>query len=224
MKLVLLSGLDGTGVLFEPFLKYSDGKITTEIIELPPVESATFKDLAMSLAERLKDDELIILAESYSGRLAYELAKNKDLKINQIFFTAIFLSTPSLLSNYASFFPISLVKSRFLPKSIVGKFLFGRYSSKHLLDLFYRAMDRVDFKILKSRLRQISLLEPPRNSIEIPCTYIGALSDNLVSRRVLDTFKQCCNKLDIQEIEGTHFLLQTNPSECWDIVYGKIAL
>lgn len=224
MKLIFLPGLDGTGLLFEPFLKRIDTDIPVEIFRLSDDSNPDYQNIALQVVEQFKHDEVIIIAESYSGRIAYEIAKSSDLNISQIIFVASFLSIPSIFSKVSPFVPTELIRKGLLPKLIVSKILFGRYASQDLLELFYKAIKEVSSDVLRARLRQISCMDTPDIEIDVPCTYIQAKEDILISSSVLKTFKRCCKKLDIRELEGTHFLLQTNPAGCWQIIKEKVTV
>ena len=89
--LILLPGMDGTGILFEPILSLIPTEVTHEVIPLHKFDSDLPCEQACELATYLgTDEEVIIFAESYSGLIAYELCKLKRNNIKHVFLRQVF--------------------------------------------------------------------------------------------------------------------------------------
>lgn len=218
MKVVLIPGMDGTGVLFDGFIKHVPSGV--EVLNVPLIQSPDYgyEDQAKYVLSKIGEKPFVLVAESYSGMVAYHVYKMGSENLKAIVFAASFLACPSALVKYASFMPIALLKNGLIPRSLVGRFLFGQFYSKELVSSFYDALNSVDTKVLKRRLRQIEKLSEPEETIQIPCTYIRPKGDNLVSKSSIKSFQKLCEKLHVCEVEGTHFVLQTNPGECWKLI------
>lgn len=218
MNLALLPGMDGTGSLFEPFVACAPGGYKMTPLSLRQEPYLSYADQAEHLLSRIGDEDTIIVAESYSGRVAYEIAQQKVANIKHIVFAASFLTRPSALARIAPLLPPQLLKSGAVPSPILGKLAFGRARTGALTDHLRESLAKVDSAVLRHRLRQISTLQLPERKIDIPCTYIRPGDDRLVSPQAVEVFKNICVELTIREVEGSHFILQTNPRECWKIV------
>ncbi len=218
MKVVLLPGMDGTGILSDPFIAQSPSGI--DVVSVPLIQSADYdyEDHARYVISQISDAPIVLVAQSYSGMIAYHMLGMGCKNIKHVVFAASFISRPSSVSLLAGYLPISLIKRRLVPRKFVGRILFGRFSSPGLLDCFYQALDQVNDKVLRQRLTQIAGLKDPDEVITVPCTYIRPKNDNLVSKSALNSFKKVCDGLAIREVAGTHFVLQTNPRECWEII------
>ncbi len=214
--------MDGTGSLFEPFVACAPSGYEVTPLPLRQEPYLSYMDQAEHILSGIGSEDIIIVAESYSGRIAYEIARKQIANIRHIVFAASFLSGPSALARIAPLLPPQILKSRVIPSPILGKLAFGRARSKALTALLKESLNKVDNSVLHHRLKQISKLRLPDRKIDIPCTYIRPRSDRLVSPRAIKTFKKVCPDLAIRELEGCHFILQTNPHECWKIVQ-KIA-
>ena len=105
MKIILLPGLDGTGMLFEGILKVLPRTLDIQVFCLDELEGDSYAKKAQYLAEHLQSTELFIVAESYSGPIAYELCNLLGSNVKQIVLLASFISAPSLLSRYAYLIP-----------------------------------------------------------------------------------------------------------------------
>ncbi|HIQ27962.1 MAG TPA: alpha/beta hydrolase, partial [Sulfurovum sp.] len=66
MKLVLLSGLDGTAKLFEPFIKALPRTIDAQVIAYPTDKKLDYQSLISLVENELpKTEEFVLLAESF---------------------------------------------------------------------------------------------------------------------------------------------------------------
>ncbi len=222
MKVVLIPGMDGTGTLFAPFIQAAPTGI--EVISLPLIQNpdAGYEDQAKHAADCIGEEPVVLVAESYSGMVAYSMLHNDHLNIKHVVFAASFISCPSQLALLAKYLPVALLKSSVIPKYLLGKLLFGQFSTPELIALFYKSLNDVGNGILKTRLSQIASLPIPRMPINVPCSYIRPKGDILVSKDVIGHFQRLCQKLDVYEVDGTHFVLQTNPHQCWQVVQSAL--
>lgn len=222
MKVVLIPGMDGTGTLFDPFIESVPAGI--EVISLPLLQrsDAGYEDQAMHIIGSIGDQPVVLVAESYSGMVAYNMLKIGCSNIQHVVFAASFITRPSRLASVAKYLPAGILKSRAVPESLVGRLLFGNFSTPRLIKLFYGSLNCVGNDILKSRIRQIAMLPVPSMSINVPCTYIRPKGDKLVSKHAIEPFQHLCEKLAVCEVDGTHFVLQTNPTQCWQVVQSAI--
>ena len=138
MKIILLPGLDGTGLLFEPFEAITPAGFSVDVL---PLDQMIGQDAA-SQAERfesvLPDEPFILLAESYSGLVAYELLQRTGYKnLLHVIFVASFLRAPTKLANLATYLPASFIDNQFLLEKVASRLVFGKYRSDELVKLFY---------------------------------------------------------------------------------------
>lgn len=222
MKVVLIPGMDGTAILFDPLI--AQAPVGAEIVRLPLIQSsdAGYQEQASDVISRIGQEPVVLVAESYSGMVAYQMLAMECKNIKHVVFAASFISRPSWMAAIAGYAPVAFLKSRMIPKSVVGKILFGQFSSDSLVESFYRSLLSVENKVISHRLRQIATLQEPTIPIKVPCTYIRPRGDRLVSKRSIEPFRNLCEKLSVCEVEGTHFVLQTNPQACWQIIQRTI--
>ncbi len=181
----------------------------------------SYAQQAEHIAKQIKVKSVIV-AESYSGMIALELASNNPDKIAKLVFIASFISRPSSLSRFAHCIPkplFSLAQSR---SKFITHLLFGRFSYLTLETLFHDTMDLVPIQLLAFRLKQISQLTPPHFKIDVPCLCANLSRDLFVSQEAMSRFLNTFKDINIQTVEGTHFLLQTNPHECWQVIQSYL--
>src|SRR6516225_6852370 len=92
-NLVLMPGLDGTGLLFERFVSALPRSIRTRIIEYPKI-AASLEEHAAVVAERLPVSRVVLLAESFSGIVALCLLRKHHVLAEKVIFVASFGRTP----------------------------------------------------------------------------------------------------------------------------------
>lgn len=219
MKIVLLPGLDGTGLLSQPFLK--EVPLTCDVLVVPLNQKSGLDVAAQAeyIESILPQGPFLLIAESYSGRVAYELirrAENRD--IVHVVFVASFLRNPSPVSFLARHIPKYFLRQKFLTKHIASRLAFGADTNPAISERFSDSLSSVPVEVLKTRIREVSEMKPPTTKIMIPSTYIQAASDYLVSRKSLMDFEVLCEQFESTRIAGTHFLMQTNPCGVWEII------
>lgn len=223
-KLVLLPGLDGTGLLYRPLMQCLPAEIDYQVIPLSSLSSDEPAEQAREIACLVGSEPCVVFAESYSGLIAYELCRQKKLMLMHVIFAASFLHRPSAISRFAALLPIGLARRKCVPAWLMNKLLFGNTDRKSLLPLFYTALDTASLTALKNRLVRISQLMPPVETIEQPCTYICAAEDWLVSKNALTVFQQLCQKLDVVSVDGGHLVAQGQPHKCVEIIRAIYSL
>jgi pimeloyl-ACP methyl ester carboxylesterase len=225
MKLVLLPGLDGTGALFKPFIEALPNEVDTLIISYPPNTRLSYIELTALVISQLPDEKFILLGESFSGYIAHQVALSKPKNLKSVIYIATFLENPRpLLLSLFSRLPGSLVLSLPIPEFIVKKYLFGMAANKNMTDLFRQNIKQVSPHVLSFRLDEIAKLQDSNQLCEIKALYIQATEDKLIPEKCVGNFKNLFNDIKVFQIEGPHFVLQTNPLACIKVLINETTL
>lgn len=222
MKIILLPGVDGSGILFEPFIKIFKSEVPVEVMPLTQDSDQSILNQVSIIENAVGDEEVILIVESYSGLLAYELAKRNKIQINQIFFFGCFLQPPSLIGKIGRFLPVRLLN--IIPSKVLAHILFNRWSSPELNQLLSQAIQSINFSNIKKRFKTIATVQKPSQVIDVPCVYVQATMDNLVSAYNLKTFEELCSNLQVEIVEATHMLLQTQPEAMSQLIHKYLQL
>ncbi|GEA06418.1 hypothetical protein KUL42_11790 [Alteromonas sp. KUL42] len=214
--LVMLPGMDGTGMMFEPLLQCLPSNLNHKIIPIPEVHFSSHHELAETILSDLPDDQCIILAESFSGRTAYELCLLAPEKIIHVVFAASFLDNPNKLTALSSLLPLSLLKSTLVPNWLLKSLLFG--SDQAPIKLLNDSLTKVDTVLLRNRLQIIANLTKPKKRLSIGATVINASKDHLVSSDAQNGIARVFLNTMQHEIEVGHFVLQAAPQNVAAIV------
>jgi len=205
--------MDGTGKLFEPFRSLLPA--STVAVSLPQSGSQTYACLATHIAEQLPNEEFIIVAESFSGPIAALLTEKSLENLKGIVFVATFLSCPMpVLVSLAKRFPLKSLFSIPFAKAFISRYLLAGFN----YSIFSAAIKEVPNSILKERLSSIRSLNMGKIHSNLPSIYIRAKSDCLVSSSQIGLFQQSFPNLQVEYVQGTHFLLQSNPKACSEII------
>jgi len=122
MILVLLPGLDGTGKLFEPFIAMFSSKYTVQAIAYPEDMHDDYDMYIAFVKTQLpREEEYVLIAESFSGYIAYKIAVDKPKNLKQVVFVATFLTNPRpFLSVFVPIVPLKWLLSLPLPTSAIN--------------------------------------------------------------------------------------------------------
>lgn len=220
--LVLLPGLDGSGILFEPLLATLPEQSNVTVITYPTDKPLSLTDLAVLVEQRIKTlDNVVLLAESFSGLVALTLLKRSRVIPKGILFFVAFAESPKpWLLKFASFLPIHHIPWQYLPTWLIQWSCLDANGTRREVELFRRTSKSVSHRVLAYRLRIIasSPFAAENQRWSIPCIYVQASRDKAVPRWCAEWFQQRFSEFEIKTIDGGHFILQTKPKQCLDII------
>ena len=137
---------------------------------------------------------------------------------------ASFLSSPSLIARIASILPLSLLKPNPISKWLLHLIGFNLKGNKGLVNAVFKSLSKANKDKLKQRLKNIAKLNTPKNVHDLPAVYIKPSSDRLVSKQSVNTLQSVFVNCQLITLEGGHFIGQSNPAGCAEIVTRAVAL
>jgi len=217
-NLVLLPGMDGTGILFKQFLEVLPENLNPIVVPLPNDPTLNYQDLCAFLNNKVEAlDQYAIIAESFSGPLALQYASRYPSKIKAVALCASFISNP--LPKYFQWiqFILPSIVWKLQPSNwMLKKILLGKDCSDELLESVRTTLRSVNPKVIASRVRQIFNLKNHHlaSRIAIPILYLAGSHDRLVGQRGLDQLNAHYTNITSVTIDGPHMLLQRRPLIC----------
>ena len=213
-KLVFLPGMDGTGNLFKDLIGHL-GDSDHQIVSYPTDTNQDYQTLISYVKSKLPGQDYVLIAESFSGPIAAELIKDKELPgLRAVFFVATFLSPPHrFLLAISRLLPLKVMNKLPGSRLIYQKLFFGGYASNKLLNMFNKTINSMPTKVLNERLRTMQSLNFRASELDLPAAYLLPSYDMLVSKTKVNEFRGYFPKLKILEIAGPHFILQARPEE-----------
>lgn len=210
-----MPGLDGTGVLFSPFIKVLPDEFSPKVVSYPTDALFSYSELENYVAARLETDlPFIIVAESFSGPLAIRLAARKPKNLIAVILCATFIKNP--LPRIARFIPLNVAKLLFkfsIPEFAIRRFLVGKDASKELIKQCCRVIQTTNPETMASRIRSVVNVNVSQELLNcsVPILYLCAKADKIVSRKSLDEIKTLRPDVEVALIDAPHFLLQHAP-------------
>jgi len=216
MKLVLLPGLDGTGKLFAPLIEALPNSIDIQVITYPLNKEQSYHELIEYVKQNLPREDFVLLAESFSGPIAYQVALSKPNQLKSLILVATFLENPRPF--LLKFIPSCKVLALPIP-NILSKIFFLGFSVKiKVIELFNESIKTVSPSVIQYRLKEIRQLKPSKQKIKLKTTYIQASNDKLILSKSLKDWQKVCDDIDVFTVKGEHFILQAKPIKCAEIV------
>ncbi len=218
-KLILLPGLDGTGLLFQPLLEQLGHACTVQIIRYPPDQCQSVQTLAAQVRGQVAfDTDTVLLAESFSGLVAMELLR-QHIPLHSVIFCASFASAPRpWLLKFATVLPLEILFRLPLPDFLLR----GLGLNARLIGLIRQVREQVSPAVLAYRLRLIAAAQPLglEKPWDVPCYYWRAADDWAVPVRCAAALRQYFSVVNMTRIKQSgHFLLQTQPAVCATLIH-----
>lgn len=215
--IVFLPGIDGTGISFEPLAKLLPQNICVKVVQYPATKLLNFEETIQCAKEQIQfnQQDLIVIAESFSGPVAIALIGSGQLKAKCLILCSTFAKSPrpvflKLLSYLPLEFLTKIPPPRFLLKHVIEG---GEEATDLFLAIWERVKTMVPARILVHRLKIIRQVDVRRwlPNLAIPCLYIQATSDRVVPASSLFDFTETMFDLRVTRIKGPHFILQAQP-------------
>ncbi|MGL6161434.1 alpha/beta fold hydrolase [Microbulbifer sp.] len=223
-NLVMLPGLDGTGILFRPLLAALPKWVRPRVIAYPEDQRLSIAEYADLVIRQLPRDGFTLLVESFSGLVALELMARKLPGLQSILFVVTFAAPPRpRLLNLARLLPGTGSAIRIVPDFLLRHFCLGKSASATELSLLREALAAVNPAVLRHRLSLIASYRPVEiKPQQAPCHYLQASGDQLVPPTAARWFGEHLESCQLDSLEGPHLLLQTRPKACAEWIAGKI--
>lgn len=209
-KLVLLPGLDGTGILLRDF-REAIGHNRTILVCYPRELNHDYAALKAIVRSRLpRRKPFILLPESFSGPIAISIAADRPAGLRGLILTSSFARNPMSIPLGPL---IRLLPVRWAPIALLDWPTLGRFATPALRSQLGEALLRVSPSVIRQRLRTMVEVDvlPLLARVDVPVLYLLASEDRLVPRSASDELT-AIPRIRFAEIEGPHFLLQARPS------------
>ena len=219
MKLLLLPGMDGTGLLFERLRDSLGKEWDVDVVKYPfdgPQDYETLKRHAQGCLPQ--NEDYVLLGESFSGPIAYSIGIDAPNRLKAIIFVATFLDPPrpQLLRLIN---PLFRVMGRLRPpNTLIRRLMLGADASPALIERFFLMIRPPPRSTLTGRLDSVTTLQPPTAALKVPMVYIQALQDKFVPKQCVERFRALNPGMREYKISGPHFLLQARVAECIEVL------
>ena len=214
VALVLLPGLDGTGLLFADFAASFGPEVKVIVASYPTDTPLGYSELESVARSFLPQDQpFFLLAESFSGPIGISIAASSPPGLLGLVLCCSFARNPvpmiAPLGPLVGAFPISV-----LPIRLLGYFLLGRFRSPELLGALAKSLALVAASVLHARARAVLAVDASASltRVRVPVLYLRASEDRVVSRASSEWVSSLSQQTKVVEFTAPQILLQVSPS------------
>jgi pimeloyl-ACP methyl ester carboxylesterase len=222
ITLVMLPGMDGTGRLFEPFIKGLAEGLCPVVVSYPPDRILGYAELGPVVAEAIPlSGPFVTLAESFSGPLALRLAASGHPRLVGIILVVSFVRSPIarwfaplrwLVGSWAFRLPVAAWAIR--------RYLAGDDAPDELIAAIQSAVSTVNPRVLAKRVREVLSVDDRQllPLVRVPVLSITGSLDRLVSRHIAADFGALGDLVEDVVLDGPHLVLQRQPTAAARII------
>ncbi|MEO8504837.1 MAG: alpha/beta hydrolase [Acidobacteriota bacterium] len=216
LAIVLLPGLEGTGLLFRRFLAATPREFEPQVMPLPQAGNMAYSALADLILPKLPADRpYVLLGESFAGPLALEIARRRPAGLVAVVLCVTFVRPPSW--SWLRFFARDWLFVARPPSLGFRLVLAGRHADAELLEEVRQARRSASGPAMAARLREVLSVDARAalRDCPVPVFALHGQEDRLVRSGSAQTMRKARPNLAEVTLEGPHLLLQTKPRECW---------
>jgi pimeloyl-ACP methyl ester carboxylesterase len=221
--LVLLPGMDGTGMLFANFIAEYAGD--TLVISYPADLPLGYDELEQYILQRLPTDKpFILVGESFSGPLAISLAAKKLPLLRGLVLVCTFVKLPGPNMSARLKEALQRVPIWHAPLALSAALLGGRFMTPSIRHQLARALESVSPAAWRARLQALLTVDVSSalRELTLPMLYLRATKDRVVFRSASERILSLNNRVAIVDIEAPHLLLQTQPHQAVAAVHAFV--
>jgi pimeloyl-ACP methyl ester carboxylesterase len=208
--------MDGTGDLFDQVQGALKQDLETQVISYPVDRVLGYLELTEYVRARLPADEpFVLLGESFSGPIATEIASMAPSNMVGLILCATFVRSPHSIP-----LPVNhtLLRMGFkLARGyLVWKVLLGNFHTRALQLQIQAAVDKVATRVLAGRVFAMTKADASEalRATRLPVLYLRAIRDRLVPLSATTYVVKTNPAVQVVDVVGPHFLLQSKPAEC----------
>jgi pimeloyl-[acyl-carrier protein] methyl ester esterase len=225
---ILMPGLDGTGLSFEPFLKFIPDNVHITVIRYPTDKLLSFEEtVECAAAQVFPGQPGVVIAESFSGPVAVEMIASGRVAAKALVLCATFAKSPHpIIWSIIRFLRLSRLIRADMPALFFKIVLGDNRLIASLVPLWKKVHADVPAQTMEHRLGLINQVDVTSSlkKLSLPCLYLQATDDWIVSSSSLTDFKRNIPHLLIQRIKAPHFVLQAAPQACLEAIEQFISL
>lgn len=221
--LVLMPGLDGTGLLFERVVAALPTDFRVHVVRYPNDASLSLDEHAAVAVRDIPSGPTVLLAESFSGLVALHLLRERHRPVEKVIFVASLLRSPLYLKVLLPLFGGLFGLQGFIPNGFWRYFCMGAGATGSDIEWLKGVLAQVSPSVVAHRLKLVaSAAVKSEAPIDIPTFYIQPDADRLVPRSAPEHFQVVFNRFTLLRVAGPHFLLQTSSVECARLIAGIV--
>lgn len=214
--LVLLPGLDGSGDFFDALCRQLPPQWRTHVVPYPGDLPLSYDELVRFVLAAVPDDgPFVLLAESFSGPVAIQVAATRPAGLIGVVLCATFARNPRpFLRPLLGLTRVAPVRAA--PMGLLSRCLLGAEADASWVDRIQQAMGKCSVAVLRLRAQEVLSVDVRSQlaGIRVPVLYLQATRDWVVPAAALVEMLRVLPAIEVARIDGPHFLLQAKPESC----------
>jgi pimeloyl-[acyl-carrier protein] methyl ester esterase len=213
--LVLLPGLDGSGDFFDALCRQLPPQWRTHVVPYPGDQPLSYSELTEFVLATLPCDGPFVVAESFSGPVAIQVAATRPAGLIGVVLCATFARSPrSVLKPLRGL--VRWAPVRAAPMGLLSRCLLGAEANASRADRIRQAMNKCSVAVLRARAWEVLSVDVRSQlaGIRVPVLYLQATRDRVVPAAALGDMLRVLPGIQVARIDGPHFLLQARPGVC----------
>ena len=214
--LILLPGLDGTGILFSQFVEAIGSNVATRIVTYPADQPLGYAELESLVREALpRDRPYVVLGESFSGPIAIRLGADPPAGLVGVILCVTFAKNPYPLLAWAGPWAAGLPVMA-LPTWMRAPFIWGTSPTARDRQESQLARAAVGETVLRHRVAAVLAVDETNSlaRVRLPVLVLQGSDDLVVPRAAAEHIVRTLPAAERVEIRGPHMLLQIRVAEC----------
>lgn len=208
IELILLPGLDGTGLLFKRLESCLAWRMPVTAVSYPKDPKSGYRELIALIEARMGTKPIVVLGESFSGPIAVELAARHPNQVKGLILAATFLRSP---------WPPWIMKAAahvdidYVPSALRNRFLRGSRVDPELDADIAIILSQMPAGVRAARLGQVAGADVRQlfETVTCPVLALHGTRDWVVPRFAIKAAIQHKAKARMKEFGAGHMLLQT---------------
>ena len=219
--LVLLPGLDGTGMLFADLVAELPPTLRVNIARYPADRFLSYSELVSCVKEIIPSSPFLLVAESFSTPLAAKLAATRTPNLVGLVMCAGFITNPvGAWSLLVSALARPLLFRLSPPRLVLEHFLIGASPPDVLEAGVRQALRLVNPDVLARRVRAVLDCDAREDlaRTKVPMMYIQADSDRLVRADCFEEVQRLRPDTMLVSIPAPHLVFQRQPRKAAEVI------
>jgi pimeloyl-[acyl-carrier protein] methyl ester esterase len=200
-SLLLLPGLDGSGVFFRPLIKHLPSDVRPIVLSFPPDELLGYEQLLpLVLAAIPHGEPFVLLGESFAGPLALMAAATRPANLGGVVLCATFVRNPVVFRPTWLRHLARPIAFKFFPALSQAKAVLNRFCTSELRALSAEALSQVRPEVLAHRVRSMLAVDVRQElgACPVPILYLRGERDCVVPGHNAKEIKAICPSVQMR--------------------------
>jgi pimeloyl-[acyl-carrier protein] methyl ester esterase len=217
IPIVLLPGMDGTGLLLADLKARLLQRRCVEVISYPPDPTLGCDALTALVMEGLSGERFVVLGESFSGPIAIEIAASEPQRVAGLVLASSFARSPlpAVVAPLAKRLDL-----RWMPRWATEAALLSGSGTPALKASLHEVLATLPRGVIRRRIAEVAGVDKRERLRHVACPILCLVGsrDRLAGRRSADEIAQSRPDCATRVLDAPHMLLETHAEAAADAI------